>query len=258
MNGKPILGVQMYTLRKFTQDLASLDDALRRVREIGYRSIQVSGLGAIAPGQVADCCARYELEIGGTHVAWDRFLNDLDGVIAEHRLWNCRHAAIGMIPPAEYLSLDGLDRFVTELAPVAERLAEHGIDFSYHNHAHEFVHFDGRPWLAHLLERASAEQLKVELDVHWVAAGGGDPAAWISACGARMPLLHLKDFKLNGEFKRIFAPVGEGNLNWPAILAAAAAQPIDYYFVEQDACYGEDEFDCLRRSYEFLRAAGLR
>jgi len=218
MKSSPTLGVQMFTLRAYTQDVASLDDALRRVREIGYRSIQVSGLGAITAGQVADLCARHELEIGGTHVAWTRLLNDLDGVIAEHRLWHCRHAAIGMIPPAEYLSLDGLDRFVAELAPVARRLAEHGIDFSYHNHSHEFRHFDGRPWLAHLLERAPAEQLKIELDTHWVAAGGADPAAWISVCGARMPLLHLKDFKLNGE----------------------------------------DEFDCLRRSYQFLRAQGLR
>jgi len=257
MSGGPTLGVQMYTLRKYCQDADGLDDALRRVREIGYRSVQVSGIGPIPAGQVADLCARHELEIGGTHVAWERFLNDLDTVIVEHRLWNCRHAAIGMIPPADYLSLEGLDRFLAELAPVAERLAEHGIDFSYHNHAHEFLHFEGRPWLAHLLERAPAELLKVELDTHWVAAGGGDPAAWITACSGRMPLLHLKDFKVNGEFKRIFAPVGDGNLNWPAILAAAAAQPIDYYFVEQDTCYGEDEFACLRRSYEFLRAQGL-
>ena len=251
------LGVQMFTLRKYAQNEADLDKALARVRQIGYRSIQVSAFGDIAPETVLQLCDAHDLEIGGTHVAWERFLNDLDAVIAEHELWRCRHSAIGMIPPQTYLSLDGLSQFLAELEPVAARLAERGIDFSYHNHAHEFLHFDGKPWLTHLIVRAPASQLKMELDTHWVVAGGGDPAAWITQCGARMPLLHLKDFRLNGEFKRQFAAIGDGNMNWPVILDAAAAQPIEFYFVEQDSCYGEDEFACLERSYRFLQTFGL-
>ena len=62
---------------------------------------------------------------------------------------------------------------------------------------------------------------------------------------------------MNEEFKRRFAPVGDGNMNWPAILNAAGQYSIDYYFVEQDACYGEDEFDCLTRSYNYLSEYGL-
>jgi len=129
--------------------------------------------------------------------------------------------------------------------------------FSYHNHAHEFVHFDGKPWLGHLFDESSPEDLKMELDTHWVVAGGGDPVQWIERCGERMPLLHLKDFKVNEEYKRQFAAIGDGNMNWAAILGAAGKFPIDYYFVEQDSCYGEDEFDCLARSYAFLSGFGL-
>lgn len=246
------LGVQMFTLRKYTQNLQDLERCLARVRQIGYPSIQVSGFGDIAAEQVARLCEKHELAIGGTHVAWERFQEDLDRVIAEHELWGCRHAAIGMVNPKTYLSLEGLTRFLNELAPIAERLSAHGMDFSYHNHAHEFLHFDGKPWLQHLLERAPPQLLKMELDTHWIVAGGGDPVAWIQTCGERMPLLHLKDFTVNAEFKRNFAAIGDGNMNWPAILAAAAAQPIEYYFVEQDSCYGEDEFDALARSFRFL------
>jgi sugar phosphate isomerase/epimerase len=251
------LGVQMFTLRKYTQNAADLDRALARVRDIGYRSIQVSAFGPIPAPQVADLCATHELEIGGTHVAWERFQNDLDNVIAEHQLWRCRHAAIGLIPPQRYLSISGLTRFLEELEPIARQLGDEGIDFSYHNHSHEFVHFDGKPWLQHLIERAAADVLKMELDTHWIVAGGADPVPWIEDVGRRMPLLHLKDFAVNDEFKRVFAAVGDGNMNWPAILGAAKAQPIEYYFVEQDACYGEDEFECLERSYRFLNGFGL-
>jgi len=33
-----------------------------------------------------------------THMAWDRFNNDLDAVIEEHKLWGCPHPAIGGLP----------------------------------------------------------------------------------------------------------------------------------------------------------------
>lgn len=251
------LGVQMFTLRRFTQTPEDLDRALKKVRDIGYKSIQVSAFGNVSPEQTAELCARYDLTIGGTHVPWPRFLEDLDTVISEHELWQCRHTAVGMIPPAEYLSLAGLLRFQDELQPIAQSLNAHGMTFSYHHHAHEFLHFDGKPWIRHLLESIPAAELKMELDTHWVVAGGADPVALIHECGSRMPLLHLKDFVVNHEYKRNFAPIGDGNMNWPAILEAASQYDIDYYFIEQDNCYGEDEFACLERSYDFLARQGL-
>jgi len=53
-------------------------------------------------------------------------------------------------------------------------------------------------------------------------------------------------------------PIGEGNLNWERIFAAAEKAGTKYMFVEQDKCNGEDPFDCLRRSYEFLSSKGFK
>ena len=244
------LGVQMFTLRKYTQNTDDLDKALKRVADIGYRVIQVSAFGDIAPETTAELCARYGLTIGGTHVGWDRFRNDLEAVIDEHKLWNCRHTAVGMIPPDTYLSLAGLEQFVEELQPVLKGLSAASMTFSYHNHAHEFFHFEGVPWLQAALESPAAAQMCFELDTHWIVAGGADPVQWIHKVGDRQPLLHLKDFRLSDEYKRRFAAIGDGNLNW-------AQYPIDYYLIEQDSCYGEDEFLCLERSYRFLAEQGL-
>lgn len=253
----PALGVQMYTLRKFTQTVDDLEMALARVREIGYRTIQVSAFGDIPPQTVADLCRDNELTIGATHVAWDRLRHDIDRVIDEHALWGCRHTAVGSIPAKTYLSMDGLGKFIGEATPVAEKLADAGITFSYHNHNHEFLHFDGKPWLAHLYETAPASLVKAELDTHWIVAGGGDPVTWINACGDRMPLLHLKDYAVNADYQRIFAAIGRGNMNWDAIIGAAMQHPVEYYLVEQDNCYGEDEFDCLAQSFATLSRFGL-
>ena len=53
------------------------------------------------------------------------------------------------------------------------------------------------------------------------------------------------------------APVGEGNINFDAVLYACESAGTEYLLAEQDDCYGEDPFDCLARSYKFLKAAGI-
>jgi sugar phosphate isomerase/epimerase len=52
------------------------------------------------------------------------------------------------------------------------------------------------------------------------------------------------------------AEIGEGNLNWPAILQACKEAKVEWYAIEQDICQ-RNPFDSLRISYENLRAMGL-
>jgi hypothetical protein len=49
------------------------------------------------------------------------------------------------------------------------------------------------------------------------------------------------------------APIYEGNINFETVLAACRDAGTKHLFVEQDNCYGEDPFECLRRSYVNLR-----
>ena len=43
-----------------------------------------------------------------------------------------------------------------------------------------------------------------------------------------------------------------------ALCAAAEKAGTKYAFVEQDDCFGEDPFDCLKKSYDFLASRGYR
>ena len=74
-----------------------------------------------------------------------------------------------------------------------------------------------------------------------------------------MDYLHVKDLTLvRDEGKThprpFFAPVGEGNLDWDAIVPAAAKAGTTVWIVEQDE-FRRDPYDCLRSSYEFMRSA---
>ena len=72
----------------------------------------------------------------------------------------------------------------------------------------------------------------------------------------RSECVHLKDLSIVGGKQRM-AVLGEGNLNFPKIIAAAECAGAEHLLVEQDDCYGEDPFECLKRSYGYLRAMGL-
>ena len=252
---KPRLGLQLYSLRDFETTETDFANTMQRVAEIGYKTVQVSGIGDIPDDSVARITADNGLSIVATHADWAEFTDDLEALIARHQLWNCKHTAIGMVPK-EYLSLEGIAQFKDTLTPIAERMTEAGMTFSYHNHAIEMAHFEGRAYLEHLYEQIPGETLRAELDTYWIAAGGGDPADWIRRHPGRQPLLHVKDMVGTLEWEPRFAPCGSGNLNWPAILSAAEEAGAEYALVEQDAFYEQDPFEAVKLSFEFLKAAG--
>ncbi|MGD8239834.1 MAG: sugar phosphate isomerase/epimerase [Armatimonadota bacterium] len=253
---KGIVGAQMYTVRDFCKTLPDIEASCKKVAEIGYTSVQISGFGPADPKDVAKIMEDCGLTVASTHTGWPRFREDLDGVIEEHKLYKCAHPAVGGVPP-HYRSVDGLKQLLDELAPIAEGLAAEGMDFSYHNHNQELVRCGDRTWLAMLYEDGSPDVVKAEIDTYWIQAGGGDPAEWVRKCAGREPLLHLKDMCITPEREQRFAEVGEGNLNWPAIMEAAEAGGVEYYLVEQDQCYDRDPFESLAISYRNLVAMGL-
>ena len=251
-----VVVAQLYTVRQFCQDLEGVKKSLAKVAEIGYTAVQVSGFGDVSPQDVADICKANGLTIASSHMSWERFLTDLDGIIEEHQLWDCKHPAIGGIFRG-YEGADGVHKFLSELAPVAEQLAEVGMDFSYHNHNHEFAKWDGKTWFEMLVEQSDPAHLKLEIDTYWVQAGGADPAYWVRRCAGRQPLLHLKDMIVTPQREQRFAEIGEGNLNWPAILEAAEEAGVEWYCVEQDQSYERDPFESLAISYRNLNEMGL-
>jgi len=247
----------MYTVRDSCKTLPDIAESCKKVADIGYTSVQISGFGPADPNDIAKIMEDCGLIVASTHTAWPRFVEDLDGVIEEHKLYNCPHPAIGGVPQ-EYRSADGVKRLLDELAPIAEGLAAEGMDFSYHNHNLELVKYGDRTWLAMLYEDGSPDVVKAEIDTYWIQAGGGDPAEWVRKCAGREPLLHLKDMCITPEREQRFAEIGEGNLNWPAIMEAAEAGGVEYYLVEQDRCYDLDPFESLAISYCNLVAMGLK
>jgi len=256
-----VLGVQLYTVREFTQTLEDFEQTIKKVAAIGYTAVQISAIGPMDPQDVAKVCQDNSITVAGTHIGWGDFCNKTDEVIAKHKTWNCSHSAVGSLP-AEYCCcrLEGIKKFIDELGPVLEKLNKEGIDFSYHNHNQEFMKDQDKTLLEWIYE-LGGENLLPEIDTYWVQAGGENPAKWIRKFPNRQPLLHLKDMSIffdGTKREQRMAAIGEGNLDWDEILQAAAESNCRWYLIEQDECYGRDPFDCLASSYRFLASKGLK
>ncbi len=246
---RSLLAAQLYTVREFTQTAADLHNSLRKIREIGYTAVQVSAISPIPDAEVKAITDDLGLKICNTHVRpADALWNDLDAVIEQHHLWDCKHVAIGSMPQ-QYRSdgAAGFRRFAEEASAIGEKLHAADLTFSYHNHSFEFVRFGERTGLDILYAESDPRYLQAEIDVYWVQHGGGDPAAWINRMKNRMPVVHLKDMVIS-DGEQIMAEVGEGNLNWPAILEACDDAEVEWYAVEQDICQ-RDPFESLEDQF---------
>jgi len=73
------------------------------------------------------------------------------------------------------------------------------------------------------VDRINSPWLGVYLDVGNVLRYGF-PEDWIDTLGGRVARVHVKDFKLAVGNKAGFCPVGEGDVNWPAVMHALRRQ----------------------------------
>jgi len=244
------IGAQLYTVRAHTQTAADFAQTIKKVADIGYKYVQVSGIGPIPAREVADICAAQGIEIAITHTPQARVKDDTAAVIAEHRLMGAKYIGIGSMPGEYARDRAGVEKFVADFAPAVQEIAAAGMKFMYHNHAFEFEKYDGKLMLDYFIEGWPLAGFT--LDTYWVQAGGADPAAWIRRLAGRVPCIHVKDMAIVGDAQRM-AEVGEGNLNWAAIFAACREAGVEHALVEQDDCYGADPFACLKTSFDNLQ-----
>ena len=248
------LAAQLYTVRDFTNTPADIATTMKKVKQLGYDAVQCSALGVIDAHELKRIADGEGLTICATHTDYGLMRDEPQAVIDEHNLWGCKHAAIGGLPQ-EYQNAEGYARFAQEASEVAKRLAEGGLIFSYHNHSFELEKFNGRTGLEILYEDSDPKYFSSELDTYWIQHGGGDPAAWIRQLKGRAHIVHLKDMAMDGR-TQLFAEVGEGNLNWPAILDACKEASVEWYIVEQDTCQ-RDPFESLGISLRNLKEMGI-
>ena len=247
------IGAQFYTIREYCKNLDDFAESIKKVADIGYKYVQISGTCAFEPQWLKEQLDKNGLQCVLTHTPADKLLGETKQVVLDHDTLGCKYVGLGHFGFDETNENCTLEAFTNKYKPVVTTLKENGKYFMYHNHDGEFRKIGNKLILEHLKDLFTPDEMGFTLDTYWVQAGGGDPAQWIKKLSGRVPCIHLKDYAFGGKM----AVVGEGNLNFERIFQMAEKAGTKYMLVEQDDCYGENPFDCLRRSYQNLKTFGL-
>ncbi len=249
------LGAQLYTIRESCTTLQDFSESLKKIADIGYRTVQISGVCDHDPKWLKAELDKNGLKCVLTHTHEDKIKADVAAAAADHDILDCHYVGVGYYRFHPDTLEENFNSFIDTFAPVAKNLYDYGKYFMFHNHAAEFQKLGGRTLLDLMCEKIPAEHMGITLDVYWVQAGGANPVEMLEKLSGRVPCIHLKDYAYATAPR--MAVVGEGNLNFERIIEKAESAGTKYLLVEQDECYGEDPFACLKRSYQNLKAMGL-
>jgi sugar phosphate isomerase/epimerase len=242
------LSVQLYTVREALAE--DLPGTLVRLAALGFTQVEPYALT-----RYADALRPAMAAVGlSAPTAHQSFVGspDADAVFATAAALGVGLVVDPRVERARWETVAGVESVADDLNAAAERAARHGVRVGYHNHAQELeiVH-DGTTALE-LLAARLADDVVLEVDAYWAAAGGQDPVALLKRLGDRVAAIHLKDGPATADPLDQVA-VGHGEL---PIRDVAAAAPHALRVVELDDTRG-DRFQAVADSHAWLTAEGL-
>ena len=249
--GELPVALQMYSLRTFgSVEGGVFEEQLALAADAGYGWIETVGTHDLSAEAMNALLQKYDLRVASMHVDMDTLQNNLGELIAFNKALGNTNV---VMPYAEAADAAGWRQIGADLNEVGAKLREAGIMLAYHNHAHEMEALDGKLAIDHLLGAADPENLKLQVDLAWVARGGQDPAAFVAAHAGRIVSVHAKDNAPEGENEDQdgWAEVGYGTLAWDTILPAVRDAGAQWFVVEHDN--PRDHLTVAQRSYEFLQ-----
>ncbi len=249
------IGAQLYTVRDFCRTLDDFSETLKKVADIGYTTVQVSGTCPYEAQWLDEQLKKNGLTCDITHFDYNKIVNDTENTIAFHKAFGCRYIGLGYPPNGAA----GYPNLKAQMKLPAQKIHEAGLQFSYHNHDFEYKNKleDGRILMHHMSEDFTTEEMCFTLDTYWVKSGGYDVVEEINRLSGRLPVVHYKDMLIDGD-KKLMAYIGGGNtMDFEKITEAFISAGTTLAYVEQDDCNGEDPFVCLKKSYDYLKSIGL-
>lgn len=222
-------GIQLYTLRSLMAKNAN--GTLAAIAKLGYREVELAGLYGHTPTDFRSMLDVNGLVAPSTHIGLPDLRKDAARVFADAHTLGNRYVVVPWIDAAERKTIDGYRRIADELNEFGRAAKREGLQLGYHNHDFELEPIDGRMPYDTLVSETDAELVVMELDLFWLAKGGGpDPASYFERFPGRFAMVHVKDMSAAGEM----VDVGAGTLDFRAVFARANAAGIKHAFVEHD------------------------
>jgi sugar phosphate isomerase/epimerase len=235
------VGLQLYSFRQqFARDVPG---TLDKVRDLGFKDVELAGTYNVSPEEFKKLLDARGLTAVSGHFPYERFRNDLQGIIRESKALGLQYAGCAWIPHKDPFDENTCREAIATFNLAGDALAKQGIKFFFHTHGYEFQPQENGTLFDTIMTGTRPDLVAVEMDIFWVVHAGQDPVALFNRYGNRIQLLHLKGMKDNTLTGLLTGksdvtndvPLGVGKIDLPPILQAAKKAGAKWYFIEDES-----------------------
>jgi sugar phosphate isomerase/epimerase len=256
------LGLQLWSLRN--QLTASLPAGMAEVKTLGFTLIETAGTYGHSAKDLRSLADANGLKIVGSHIPYERMQSDLPGVIAEVKTFGAQYVVVAWVPHKGAFDLDQAKAAAANFNKWGATLKAEGLRFGFHTHGYEFrPQPDGSTAFDVLMKETDPDLVFCEMDVFWVVNAGVDPVTLLEKYPNRFKAFHIKDMR-KGAPTGLYeghAPasdnviVGQGMMDWPAIVAEGRKVGVEYWFIEDET---SDPVANIPPSIQYMETLGVK
>jgi sugar phosphate isomerase/epimerase len=256
------VGLQLYTVRsEVSKD--KLAGTIKTIADAGYTHLELFGYNpqkreffGHSVKQMADLLKQNNLKspsghygladmMHGENYNWDSWKYLLD----DSKTLGHNYVVIPYLDD-KHRTADDYKRLAERLNKGGEMARKMGMCAGYHNHDFEFNDLNGTNGWEILLENTEKKYVAMEMDIYWVVYAKKDPIEIFKKYPGRFQMWHVKDMQTSPKVQSTV--VGEGVIDFKKLYEERKLAGLDQLYVEQEA-YNEPVFDCIRKSYTFVK-----
>jgi sugar phosphate isomerase/epimerase len=234
------MGVQLWSFR----DTAKTDPTgmLKMARSMGITHVETAGLYGMPIDKFAEALRNAGLKATSMHVGYDELKKTPDVVIANAKALGAKYVGLAWYPHSGAFTEADARKAIADFNQIGRTMKDAGLTFFYHNHGYEPVSYADGTLLDLIIRETDPALVSFEMDVLWTYYPGVDPAALIRKYPGRFKLMHIKDMKpgvargsLSGGLPaEQQAAIGEGQVNWSDVMAAAQKGGVEMFYIEDE------------------------
>lgn len=233
------IALQLYSLRNEMKE-----DPIKyhkMIADWGISALEGGGTYGMSDAEYGKLLADNNLRVVGVSADYNQLTKTLKPIIDQAKKYGAKYATCYWIPHTEgAISMDEIKVATALFNSVGEQLKKEGITFTYHPHGYEFAKEGKGVVMDYMLK--NAEHFAFNMDVYWVAMGGGDPVKIMKKYKGKFPQLHLKDRKIGtpgspdgrGDVETNVV-LGTGDIDIAGLIKQAKKQGTKYLVIEDES-----------------------
>lgn len=254
--GAPV-GLQLYSVRQHMPK--DVPGTLARIRAMGFREVEGGGdYGLGVDGFLAEL-RKAGLSVTSSLFGYEDWGKDKAARVARAKELGARYTGLAWIPHKERLTRDDALRAAASFNEWGAAAKTAGLRFIYHIHGYEFVPSTEGTLFDTIATATDPALVAFEADIFWVRRGGCDPVALFGRYPGRFATTHLKDIAKGTEVCKpdgtapdeTSVPLGEGMIDWPAVLRAAQKAGVERHYIEDEH---KDALEQIPKTLRYLAA----